>query len=83
MRPFSLRGYFFALFSVLTNVMLGLSPIFWGILIDAVGSLGNPQRWLEWNRFTVFFAAVAIALLGTLYYVRRLEEPRPAEMTAS
>jgi MFS family permease len=74
------RDHFFAMFSVLTNVMLGLSPILWGLLIDAVGSLGAARWWLEWNRFTVFFAGVVATLFITLYYVRRLEEPQAASM---
>ena len=74
------RDHFFAVFSVMTNVMLGVSPIFWGLLIDAVGSLGAPQRALEWNRFTVFFAGVLAAQFVTLYYVRRLEEPQAASL---
>lgn len=74
------RDHFFAMFSVLTNVMLGLSPILWGLLIDAVGSLGAPRWGLEWNRFTVFFAGVVATLFVTLYCVRRLEEPQAASM---
>lgn len=74
------RDHFFAMYSVLTNLMLGFSPVFWGILIDAVGSLGTPQWWLEWNRFTVFFGGVIVALLVTLYYVRKLEEPQAVSM---
>lgn len=74
------RDHFFALFSVLSNVVLGLSPICWGLLIDAVGSVQTPHLWLEWNRFTVFFAGVILALLATLYYVRHLEEPHAASL---
>jgi MFS family permease len=74
------RDHFFALFSVLTNVVLGLSPIFWGLLIDAARTLGAPQHGLEWNRYTVFFAGVVGALLVTLYFVRRLEEPQAASL---
>ncbi|HKQ38230.1 MAG TPA: MFS transporter [Verrucomicrobiae bacterium] len=78
--PIMGRDHFFALFSVLSNVVLGLSPIFWGLLIDAVGSVQSPQLWLEWNRFAVFFAGVIAALLVTLYYVRHLEEPHAASV---
>jgi len=74
------RDHFFALFSVLSNVVLGLSPVFWGLLIDAAGSLKTTHIWLEWNRFTVFFAGVILALLATLYYVRHLEEPHAASL---
>ncbi len=74
------RDHFFALFSVLSNVVLGLSPVFWGLLIDAVGGVSRLQGWLEWNRFTVFFGGVGAGLLVTLYFVRRLEEPQAASL---
>jgi MFS family permease len=74
------RDHFFALFSVLSNVVLGLSPVFWGLLIDAVGSMDKPKAWLEWNRYSVFFAGVVAALFVTIYFVRRLEEPRAASL---
>jgi MFS family permease len=73
------RDHFFALFSVLTSLVLGLSPVFWGLLIDAVGS-GAPHAWLEWNRYTVFFGGVVVAMLVTMYYALRLEEPQAASL---
>jgi len=74
------RDHFFALFSVLSSVVLGLSPVFWGLLIDAVRSMGTPRAWLEWNQYTTFFVGVVAALLVTIYFVRRLEEPRAASL---
>jgi len=74
------RDHFFAMFSVMTNVMLGVSPIIWGLLIDAVRSLGTWRQAIEWNQFTVFFAGVLAALFVTLYFVRRLEEPQAASV---
>jgi MFS family permease len=74
------RNHFFALYSVLSNLALGLSPMLWGLLIDAVG-LRHP-RWvgLDWNRYTVFFAGAALAMLAALGLAARLEEPRAASM---
>jgi MFS family permease len=74
------RNHFFALFSVVTNLSLGLAPILWGLLIDAVG--GRRMTWLgvDWNRYSVFFAAVAIALVVMAGLTRRLEEPEAASM---
>ena len=76
------RNHFFALFSVLSNVTLGLAPIAWGLLIDAVGD--HAPRWLglEWNRFTVFFAAAAVAFTVTFGVARKLEEPKAASLEA-
>lgn len=74
------RDHFFALFSVVANLSLGIAPVLWGFFIDAVG----PRRWtwqgIEFNRFSLFFALVAVAFLVTLHLARRLEEPKAARL---
>lgn len=74
------RNHFFALFSVLGNVTLGLSPILWGLAIDAVGQWRHVTALFEWNRYSVFFAAVIAAFAIMLYFTRRLHEPQAASM---
>ena len=74
------RNHFFALYSVLANVTLGLAPIGWGLLIDAVGQHQFNWLGLSWNRYTVFFGAVFLAFAVTLVFARRLEEPEAAGM---
>jgi MFS family permease len=72
------RNHFFALYSVIGNVTLGLAPIGWGLLIDAVGARNPVWLGLAWNRYTVFFAATSLAFLCTLVCARRLDEPEAA-----
>jgi hypothetical protein len=74
------RNHFFAIYSVVNNVTLGLAPIGWGLLIDAVGTRSPMWLGLAWNRFTIFFAAAACAYLATLVLARRLDEPEAASM---
>ncbi len=74
------RSHFFAIYSVVLNVTLGLAPIGWGLLIDALNSVAIRQSGFEWNRFSVFFTAVALVFLVTFGLVRRLEEPAAARM---
>ena len=76
------RNHFFAIYSVVTNVTLGLAPILWGVLIDAVGENRPVWSGLEWNRYTVFFALATIAFAVTFVLVRRLDEPKAASMEA-
>src|ERR1019366_3380409 len=38
------RNHFFAIYSTLGNVTLGLAPIAWGLLIDAIGK--HSRTWL-------------------------------------
>lgn len=74
------RNHFFAIYSVVYNVTLGLAPIGWGLLIDAVGTRSPIWLGVAWNRFTIFFAAAACAYLVTLVLARRLDEPEAASM---
>lgn len=74
------RSHFFAIFSVLSNLSLGLAPILWGLLLDAVGEWRIAWLGLEWNRFTTFFTAVTAVMLVALLLARRLEEPQAASL---
>src|ERR1051325_1999469 len=60
------RNHFFAIYSVVNNVALGLAPIAWGVLIDAVGARRPVWLGVEWNRFTIFFAAAGVAFAMAL-----------------
>ena len=74
------RNHFFAIYSVVNNAALGVAPIAWGLLIDAVG--GRRAVWLgvEWNRFTIFFAAAGVAFAVAFALSRRLDEPEAASL---
>jgi MFS family permease len=78
--PLMGRDHFFALFSVLANVSLGLAPIAWGLLIDAVGRRNFTTAGFEWNRYTVFFVLVVFVFGAALALARRLVEPQAATM---
>src|ERR1035441_2570238 len=62
------------------TVPLGLAPIAWGLLIDAVGTHSSTWLGVAWNRYTVFFAAAALSFTITLTLARRLHEPEAASM---
>ena len=74
------RNHFFALFSVVGSLSLGLAPILWGLVIDAVGQRQVAAFGLEWNRYSIFFGAVAVIFVLALALSRRLEEPQAASM---
>jgi MFS family permease len=76
------RSHFFALFSVVANLTLGLSPILWGLSIDAAHSLNWHWRGFELNRFSLFFAVVTLMFFVTLALCRRLHEPQAASLEA-
>jgi MFS family permease len=74
------RSHFFAIYSVVLNVTLGIAPILWGLIIDALNPLSIRWHGVEWNRYSVFFAAVALCFLVTASLARRLKEPSAARM---
>jgi MFS family permease len=74
------RNHFFAIYSTIGNVTLGLAPIGWGLLIDAIGTRSPMWLGVAWNRYSVFFAAAALAFTVTLALARRLHEPEAASM---
>jgi MFS family permease len=74
------RNHFFAIYSVLGSLALGLAPIGWGLLIDAIGGWQAVWLGVAWNRYAVFFAAVALVLCLALALATRLEEPKAASL---
>jgi MFS family permease len=76
------REHFFALYSVTTNLSLGVSPVLWGLVIDAFGERRFVGLGFELNRYSCFFALVLLTMAGTLVLVRRLEEPQAGRVEA-
>lgn len=76
------RNHFFAIYAVATNVTQGVAPIAWGLMIDAIGDYEGVGLGISWNRYSLFFAAVAGVMLLGLAATRRLREPKAASLEA-
>ena len=74
------RNHFFALFSVVANLTLGLAPVLWGLAIDALTTLDVTWHGFSWNRYTIFFLGAGIMFGVTLFLTLRLEEPSAARV---
>lgn len=74
------RSHFFALFSVVANLTLGLAPVVWGLVIDAFGPRQFHLRGIELNRFSCFFFCVLLVFALALALCRRLDEPKALNM---
>ena len=70
------RSHFFALYSVVASLTLGLSPVLWGLGIDAIGRRRFLWQGLEFNRYSLFFLCVLGVFGMTLALCRRLDEPK-------
>ena len=69
------RNHFFAIFVVVWQLTLGISPVLWGVLLDAMGEWSGRWLGMGWNRYSVFFALAAAAFGWAFHLTRRLEEP--------
>jgi MFS family permease len=76
------RDHFFALFSVVGSLAMGLSPILWGVLIDSLRGLDVAWHGFAVNRYSVFFALTGLGFIVSFALCARLEEPRAASMEA-
>jgi MFS family permease len=74
------RSHFFAIASVANSLTLGLLPIVWGMTFDGLGRLAGAgvalaPRW-SWNHYSLIYGLVVAGLLGSVFYRRRVNEPR-------
>ena len=72
------RNHFFALFAVVWQLTLGVSPVLWGVMLDAVGDRSGPWLGITWNRYSVFFGLACAAFAWAFHLARRLQEPKAA-----
>lgn len=76
------RSHFFVIYSVIANVILGLAPVAWGLVIDLIGDRHFLFAGVDWNRYSIFFALVLLVFLVAFALVRRLHEPKAASLEA-
>jgi MFS family permease len=68
------RSHFFALYTVVTSLISGIFPIFWGILLDALAGWGGSwSRW-QWNQYSLLYAAMAVGMTVALALRSRVSE---------
>lgn len=70
-------NHFFAIFTVTTNMVAGLSPICWGLMLDGIGSWHKSAGLVDLNRFSLFFGMAMFLAVVTAMFGLFLEEKRP------
>lgn len=71
------RNHFFALFTVITSLGLGASPVAWGISLDYLGTFEAVTGAFEWKRHSIYFAALFVLNIATVFQVARLHDRAP------
>ena len=70
------KSHFFALYSVVGSLAVGVFPIFWGILIDTLAAVDIFWMGLNWNQYSIYFTALLLVIGVVLLQVTRLEEKK-------
>ncbi|MDD5350245.1 MAG: MFS transporter [Chthoniobacteraceae bacterium] len=72
------RNHFFAFYSMITSLCLGFGPILWGVCLDATeGFHFRMAGGFEWNRFSVYYAALLVLTALAAVAAARLMEGGP------
>lgn len=74
------RSHFFALYSVAGSLSLGIAPVVWGVMIDALHTVETTWGRIDLNRYTWFFVAVFFTFCLSLLQSRKLVEPAAGSM---
>ncbi|MFN4244008.1 MAG: MFS transporter [Tepidisphaerales bacterium] len=75
--PLMGRNHFFALYSVITSLVLGASPIVWGVLLDLIGNRTLSLGGVVVGRYAALFVAAAGVLAVAAAMVSRLPQGPP------
>ncbi len=70
------RSHFFALYTVVTSLVLGVFPVLWGILLDTLAGWEVSWSQWRWNQYSVSYTAAVIITIVALVFRNRLSEPR-------
>ena len=68
------KSHFFALYSVVGSLAVGVFPILWGIFIDTLAAVNVFWMGLIWNQYSIYFTALLVVLGIVAVLVMRLEE---------
>jgi MFS family permease len=69
------RAHFLALYSVASNLTLGLIPLLWGPLLDYLENWHVVWGFWHWNNYSLLYSTMAFTILVGLGALRALPEP--------
>ncbi len=70
------KSHFFALYSVVGSLAVGVFPILWGILIDTLTAVNVLWLGVVWNQYSIYFTALLVVMVAVAVLVMRLEEKK-------
>jgi len=72
------RNHFFALYSLVFGISMGITPIAWGMILDALRNVDITTGALHWKRYSIYFFGLLVLNILAFFQVYLLEEaPQP------
>jgi len=68
------RNHFSALNTVFTSLVAAAVPIFWGVMLDSLGTFERVTGGVTWMRFSIYFLIVTLLAIGVFFAVSILVE---------
>jgi hypothetical protein len=73
--PESGKNHYFAVATVITSLGLGIVPILWGALLDALGGLDVMVGPFHLRRHSIYFLGIFLLSVASFLASRKLQEP--------
>jgi MFS family permease len=70
------RSHFFAVFSVGQNLVLGLCPVLWGLMIDACHDFSGQWGAWTWNPYCLGYLIIGLIMIASAFILSRVEEAK-------
>lgn len=70
------RPHFLALYSVASNLTIGIVPLLWGPVMDYLDHWQVTWGYWHWNNFSLLYGTLACTMLVGLMFLRTLVEPQ-------
>ena len=69
------RPHFLALYSVASNLSVGLVPLFWGRVMDYLEGWHVAWGYWQWNAYSLLYCTLAFTIIIGLFALRSVAEP--------
>ena len=70
------RPHFLALYSVMSNLTVGLVPLLWGPVMDYLNRWHVAWGYWQWNSYSLFYCTLAFTIGVGLFMLRSVAEPK-------
>lgn len=70
------RSHFFAVFTVGQNLVLGLSPVLGGLLVDSLRGFSAQWGAWAWNPYSLGYVPMVLIMLASAFILARVEEAK-------